>query len=80
MILSLLIVGVIFSTLIAVLGVSDVGETIIGWKGSAGYAMNTTMWSVASYTGGFSWLILAGVVIAALIILLYLLSTKKADS
>jgi len=54
MILSLLVCFLSFVTVVALVGVSDIGSQAIGMKGTATWTANATTWNTISAFGGLS--------------------------
>lgn len=71
MLLSLLIIGISFVILVALIGISPIGSIGIGGKGTTGYALNATVWDTYSSLGNTLWFIFALIIIIALCGLFY---------
>jgi len=74
---ALLISCLFFVPVIAVIGVSELGEQLIGAEGTATYAANTTLWNTAASLGITPFFIILIAVVGCLMILL-ITSVKKS--
>lgn len=72
MILSLLIVGVCFVVAVAFIGISPIGEMVIGGEGTTSYAMNATVWNAYSTLGSSLWFGFALIIGIGICLLLYI--------
>lgn len=74
--LGLLLSFLLASVVIAVIGVSEVGELAIGPKGTATGWANTTVWNTYASVGGSVWILGFVVALVILIILIVYLTPK----
>jgi hypothetical protein len=74
---ALLITCLLFVPVIAMVGISELGEFAIGREGTATYAANATLWNTTASLGITPFLIILIVVVGCLMIL-FIHSVKKS--
>jgi hypothetical protein len=79
MILSLLVCFLFFVTVVALVGVSEIGSQAIGMKGTATWTANATTWNAISAFGGFTIYMVVVIVVSLCLLIGVCFSISKSS-